>query len=710
MKQLNLILLILLFWAQTNNAASPTFENVAYGPHPRNVLDFWQAKSDIRTPVIVFIHGGGFINGDKTGIQTPAGQKLITRALEKGVSWAAINYRLRNTTTLDSIMLDCARAIQFLRSQSDAWKIDKSKIAAYGSSAGGGASIWLAFHDDLADPLNSDPVLRESSRLTVAGHLYSQATYDCEKWSKIVSVSPNWAEEMGFIDDLAFYGITDRSQVNDSAIVALRKRIDMLRFMDKTDPPVYLHNLAPIIEPQNQGAVIHHPRHAIYLKNRCDSLGIESVLVTADVPPADRTDMLDFFFRYLLTTESSSPTAPGQPQFGPGGNNYHHASVDRTLFGSNITNMYWLFEPADPKPDSAFVVVYWHGTNQNSDSLKVPAGHLLFIEHLAKKGYTVVFPLYQYGGNTLPFEQQLENGGHVVSLALAELQTGNHPRPFLNSDYQIRYAMTGASRGGGMTLNVAAFYQTLNLPPAEALCAFVPSAGKQLEQIPVETKVLIVSAENDSVNKEAHSIAWQGISHIPCQHKNFLQVNSDDHGVPPLIAEHEFTGSGSNPADSTKLNTLDFYGAWKLAVALFNCTFYGTDCEYCLTSSDSITDMGRWSDGVPVKPISILDSCATTRVNDINRSARPQGFSLLQNYPNPFNPVTIISFYLPQPGLVQLKLFDLLGREVKTILNREMPTGTHSVKVGLTDLSGGIYFYSLMTNGFTDVKKCIFLK
>lgn len=273
----------------------PTFENVSYGPHERNVLDFWKAESDKPTPVVVYIHGGGFRGGDKKG----ANQANIAKCLANGVSFAAINYRFRMTTTLDNIMLDIARAIQFLRHKSGQWNIDKSRFAAYGGSAGGGASLWLAVHDDLADPKSNDPVLRQSTRLTVAGHLNSQATYDCEKWTQIVGVPSSWTTEMGMTDDLDFYGVKSRDQVDSPKARQIRKKVDMLAFMDKGDPPLFLHNVGPKTEPQNKGRVIHHPRHAIYLKKQCDRLGIEAAIVLADTPPEKKADMLDFFFKHF---------------------------------------------------------------------------------------------------------------------------------------------------------------------------------------------------------------------------------------------------------------------------------------------------------------------------------------------------------------------------------------------------------------------------
>lgn len=85
-------------------------------------------------------------------------------------------------------------------------------------------------------------------------------------------------------------------------------------------------------------------------------------------------------------------------------------------------------------------------------------------------------------------------------------------------------------------------------------------------------------------------------------------------------------------------------------------------------------------------------------------------YSLSQNYPNPFNPVTKINFSLPKSGLVQLKIFDMLGREVQTLLNEFKTIGEHSVDFNGSNLSSGVYFYKLTTNEFVETKKMILVK
>ena len=156
----------------------PDFGNMRYGPHERNILDLWKAKPsgglDVATPVVIFFHGGGFRSGDKSSV--PAG--LLSRCLEAGISVASANYRLSHTAPYPAPMLDGARAIQFMRSKAKELGIDPARIAGSGSSAGAGIALWVAFHDDLADPQSTDPVARQSSRLTCVGVDGAQTSYD----------------------------------------------------------------------------------------------------------------------------------------------------------------------------------------------------------------------------------------------------------------------------------------------------------------------------------------------------------------------------------------------------------------------------------------------------------------------------------------------------------------------------------------------------
>jgi hypothetical protein len=88
----------------------------------------------------------------------------------------------------------------------------------------------------------------------------------------------------------------------------------------------------------------------------------------------------------------------------------------------------------------------------------------------------------------------------------------------------------------------------------------------------------------------------------------------------------------------------------------------------------------------------------------------PANYSLSQNYPNPFNPSTKISFSLPKSGMADLRVYDVLGREVAVLVNGMIQGGTHSVDFNASDLSSGIYFYTLKSGDFTSTKKMMLLK
>ena len=137
---------------------APTLSNVAYGTHPRQVLDFWKAESSQPTPLLFHIHGGGWVAGDKAHVD------YLDEYLAAGISVVSINYRYVTQAIVAGVkppvkwpLEDAARALQFVRSKAASWKIDKARIGATGGSAGACSSLWLAFHDDMADPKSADP-------------------------------------------------------------------------------------------------------------------------------------------------------------------------------------------------------------------------------------------------------------------------------------------------------------------------------------------------------------------------------------------------------------------------------------------------------------------------------------------------------------------------------------------------------------------------
>ncbi len=88
----------------------------------------------------------------------------------------------------------------------------------------------------------------------------------------------------------------------------------------------------------------------------------------------------------------------------------------------------------------------------------------------------------------------------------------------------------------------------------------------------------------------------------------------------------------------------------------------------------------------------------------------PETYSLSQNYPNPFNPTTKINFAIPKQGFVSLKVYDVLGRVVKDLVNEVKTAGLYSVDFNASELSSGVYFYKVEVNGFSDVKRMVLVK
>ena len=89
---------------------------------------------------------------------------------------------------------------------------------------------------------------------------------------------------------------------------------------------------------------------------------------------------------------------------------------------------------------------------------------------------------------------------------------------------------------------------------------------------------------------------------------------------------------------------------------------------------------------------------------------QPQDVFLSQNFPNPFNPTSQISFSLPQPSLTQLKVYDVFGRELQTLVDGLLAEGNHSYSFNGKDLASGVYFYTLKTGNYTATKKMILTK
>jgi hypothetical protein len=248
----------------------PTLADVKYGPHTRNILDFYKALSDKPTPVVLFIHGGGFRGGSKKKVN----QGTLKDILSAGISVAAIEYRFVTDKPLPAAHHDSLRALQFIRSKADQWNIDKKRVGAFGGSAGAQICMWLAFHDEMADPQNSDPLKRESSRLTCVMTSGGQTTMDMDWWKKWV---PGYEKPHRSRTEIV-------GDVTDEKLKEIVKDISALSLITSDDPPIFMsYGMKPDApipsDPKRaRGWKVHHVIFGIKLKEKMDRLGIEADL------------------------------------------------------------------------------------------------------------------------------------------------------------------------------------------------------------------------------------------------------------------------------------------------------------------------------------------------------------------------------------------------------------------------------------------------
>ncbi len=250
----------------------PTHADVHYGPDKMQVIDFWQAEGEGPRPLLVYIHGGGWVGGDKR--RAPS---TITPFLDKGISYAAINYRLTGQAPLPAPVHDAARALQFIRSRAKEWNIRKDRVVLTGGSAGACTSMWLLCHDDMARPDSKDPVARESTRVTAAAVASGQTSIDpkvIEPW-----LGPNVLKHR-MINMAVGEPTMAGALKNYEKHRELYREFSPYNHLSADDPPLLMTYGADMSLPsKNSGHGIHHPVYGVKMKEKADKLGVECHLL-----------------------------------------------------------------------------------------------------------------------------------------------------------------------------------------------------------------------------------------------------------------------------------------------------------------------------------------------------------------------------------------------------------------------------------------------
>lgn len=273
---------IVIIWAVLvsklfSDPVPPTHKSIKYGPYERNVLDLYLAKTKAKSPLFLWIHGGGFIHGDKSSIAPP----LVKKCLAAGISVASLNYRYSVQAIAPGPHNDICNAIQFIRYNADKWNIDKKRIAAGGGSAGSHLAQWIGFSDDMADPKSSDPIKKESTRVICLLLINSQTSNDPRFMKEHIPgtayMDHNIAKLYDFDPKQSPHSLPGHS-------VKLIEDTSPMNLISKGDPPtIYFYERPRYPDVKtDKGASIHHPNFGFIMKEKMDTLGIYCAVYTKE--------------------------------------------------------------------------------------------------------------------------------------------------------------------------------------------------------------------------------------------------------------------------------------------------------------------------------------------------------------------------------------------------------------------------------------------
>lgn len=205
-------------------------------------LDAYLCEGKTPAPAVIFIHGGGWRGGDKA--QAP--EFLRQPMFDAGVSILSINYRLSGEALYPAQVDDTTRAVQFVRSKAQEWRLKPDRIAVMGPSAGGHLALWIGLHDDRANRRSADPVERQSSRACAIVNYFGPTNFHLLK--KIQHRHPAYLLLFGFQQGDPPTSISD----------AQMDAVSPITYVSRDDPPVFTaHGTGDVTVP------VEHARELI---------------------------------------------------------------------------------------------------------------------------------------------------------------------------------------------------------------------------------------------------------------------------------------------------------------------------------------------------------------------------------------------------------------------------------------------------------------
>lgn len=294
-------------------------------------------------------------------------------------------------------------------------------------------------------------------------------------------------------------------------------------------------------------------------------------------------------------------TPPAQPTGGPGGSGYAWSGATTTSVRSSTATGYTTYVPSGwasggEPPVKARVVVLLHGANAID-----PENQAKWSTHLARKGNIVIYPAYQ-----TPLSRPADytpNAITAIRNALAALAKNPGPKP----DTSGGLLLIGHSYGSVVAVNYASRAAAQGLPAAAGILAVNPwyTTIDSPLSVPASTEVVCVVGMDDTfAGRQGCDTIWDRLGHdtTPSPIRNYVRMYSDAHGSPALSADHSAPNDKFSPVDA-----LDWYGYWKLADGLRDCSLLGTNCAFALGDTPQQRHMGNWSDGTPVTPLEVSE-------------------------------------------------------------------------------------------------------
>ncbi len=309
------------------------------------------------------------------------------------------------------------------------------------------------------------------------------------------------------------------------------------------------------------------------------------------------------------------PTPQAQPIKGPGGQEYLHDSL--LMFDqAELPDGFWMYVPAQPIPQEAPVVVFFHGYGGYN-----PMIYGAWIRHLVRKGNIVIFPRYQRNLISPKPDRFPENAAKGIRDAF-ELLTTQEGLPQPKLEHVSYFAH---SYGGVIAAHLSVRAKAFDLPEPEAALLCAPGSGPfngavldDYSGFPAHTKLLIITGERDRVVGE--KFAWKLFREAArTPWRNLLRQYKDKYGKPEIEAGHNqsyaldmsFDTGKRNPTARKALrisrtDAVDFYGHWKLGDALLACSRNGQWCDIAFGGTEAQRHLGVWSDGTPIRPLDVF--------------------------------------------------------------------------------------------------------